>query len=72
VRIPPEITRDKLLVIVKEIDDGILEVPKKRWGKRYEVIIGDQKYPPKFLIDIAHRRLFDIKLEGLKGGRSRQ
>jgi hypothetical protein len=67
-RIPPEITRDVIIEIVKSIDRGELQVPKKRWGKRYEVVVGDKKYPPKFLIDVAHRKLYVTKLEGLMGG----
>jgi hypothetical protein len=47
------ITRETILMAIREIDrDG---VPNARRGRRFELVFDGKRYPPKYVVSIAHR-----------------
>jgi hypothetical protein len=59
-RIPKEITREYILQVVTNIK--LEDIPKKNRSTKYDLEIGKDKYPPKYIISKAYELATGIEL----------
>jgi hypothetical protein len=67
--IPDFIQRSHILKALEALGQGH-EVPARREAKKYDLLFNRKKYPPKYVVSLAHRFANPSSglLHGFKGG----
>lgn len=53
--IPKNISRNHLLIAIKDIDSREVFIPEKRQSTKYSIFYNEKFYPPKFVICQANK-----------------
>lgn len=71
--IPKSITKDHILRVIQEIDDGKITLDPLKASDKYDLVINDRRYPPKEVISLAYRYVNDggkeLPVSSFSGGK---
>lgn len=67
--IPHQITRSHVVHAISLLERGVKKIPLRRRSKKYDLLYKGRRYPPKYAVSVAYKKVAGIYLHGFVGGR---